>query len=146
MKNQNLQLNLGTLYEANQQLMNDTNYFKPLTHLELAAAQEKIAAWFQQLSETSEYVMLLCYDFHYFTIFHFNRKMSDNEAQNAAKECINCLKDIKHIDDLYLDLISIEPTSDNNWEIWFRNNETSYVSYLFNYQNGIIDLTRNKND
>jgi len=66
------ELSMGTLYEANKQLMSDKEHFKPITHVELAGAQKKIENFFNMRCDC--YGMLYCRDRSDITIFHMYEK------------------------------------------------------------------------
>ena len=103
------ELSMGTLYDANKQLMSNKQ-FKPLNHLELAAAQQKIEDFFNWKCDC--YGMLYCKDRSDITIFHMYENQNPNPPAIAARECIGCCTDRGEI-------ISIEEQSDGNFEIWF---------------------------
>lgn len=125
--NDKLNLEVGSLYELNQKILNDKKYFQTMSHLELAAIQTKLEEWF--LKKT--YVMLLCNDIHYFTIFKLSS--SPTAPATAANQCIGCLEDQE------MDIVSIELQKDDAWEIWLRPKESEpIVFYLFDYSKGVI--------
>ncbi len=122
-------IDLGaTLYEANKQIMDQTG--KPLNHLELSAKQIQLEDWFNMAIDC--YAMLLCNDRKDFTIFHLYENENPNPPAIAAKECIGCLTDRGEV-------LSIEKTPDNAWEIWLRIDKKSYCYYLFCYDNAVIE-------
>ena len=51
-------ISLGTLYEANKQLMADKEKFKPMNALEIAGAQAKLEDFFNMKCDC--YAMLYC--------------------------------------------------------------------------------------
>lgn len=123
------ELSMGTLYDANKQLMSNEQ-FKPLNHLELAAAQQKIEDFFNWKCDC--YGMLYCKDRSDITIFHMYENQNPNPPAIAAKECIGCCTDRGEI-------ISIEEQSDGNFEIWLRIEGEAFAYYLFPYDNAVIE-------
>lgn len=124
------ELSMGTLYDANKQLMRDKDNFKPLSHLELAAIQQKFEDFFNW--QCDNYGMLYCRDRSDFTIFHMYDNQNPNPPAIAAKECLGCCLDRGEV-------ISIEEQPDKNYEIWIRIDDEPYVYYLFPYDNAVIE-------
>ena len=123
------ELSMGTLYDANKQLMANKN-FKPLTHLELAAAQEKFEDFFNWQCDT--YGMLYCKDRSDITIFHMYENQNPNPPAIAAKECLGCCLDRGEV-------LSIEEQPDKNYEIWIRIDGEAFAYYLFPYDQAVIE-------
>ena len=123
-------LEMGTLYDANRQLMR-SNKFKPMTEPELAAAQLKIENFFN--TQCDNYGMLYCRDRSDITIFHMYESQNPNPPALAAKECILCGKDRGEI-------LSIEEQPDKNFEIWLRIDGEPYAYYLVPYDNAVIEV------
>ena len=123
------ELSMGTLYDANKQLMSNKQ-FKPLNHLELAAAQQKIEDFFNWKCDC--YGMLYCKDRSDITIFHMYENQNPNPPAIAARECIGCCTDRGEI-------ISIEEQPDGNFEIWLRIEGEAFAYYLFPYDNAVIE-------
>jgi len=124
------ELSMGTLYDANKQLMANEQ-FKPLNHLELASAQQKIEDFFNMKCDC--YGMLYCKDRSDITIFHMYEMQNPNPPALAAKECIGCCTDRGEV-------ISIEEQSDGNFEIWIRIDGEPFAYYLFPYDNAVIEV------
>lgn len=124
------ELNMGTLYDANKQLMSNKQLFKPMNHLEIAAAQIKIEDFFNMKCDS--YGMLYCKDRSDFTIFHMYENQNPNPPAIAARECLGCCTDRG-------DLLSIEEQSDGNFEIWLRIDNEPFAYYLFPYDNAVIE-------
>lgn len=120
-------LTAGTLYEMNQQLMQN---MKPLTHLEIASLQSKIEDWFNMIIDT--YAMLLCHERRDYTIFHLYETENVNPPAVAAKEFFNCLNDRGEI-------LAIDEADGNAWEIWLRIDNIPYCYYLFRYDDAVIE-------
>ena len=100
------ELNLGTLYEANKQIMKTQ---KPILPMEEASIQEKVAEWFNW--KIDSYAMLLCREQYDFTVFHLYEKENPNPPAVAAKELMECLHNRGEI-------LSMEALEDGAWEIW----------------------------
>ena len=132
------EISMGNLYDINKTLMETkvegTNEykFKPLTHLELAAAQKKIEDFLNWKCDA--YAMLYCRELSDITIFHmYNKeKMNENPPGVAARECLGCCTDRG-------DVLSIEEQEDGNYEIWIRINDNVHAYYLFPYDNAVIE-------
>ena len=124
------ELSMGTLYDANKQVMNDKKHFGPLSHLELAAVQEKIEDFFNMKCDC--YGMLYCRELSDITIFHMYENQNPNPPAIAAKECILCCLDRG-------ELISAEEQPDGNWEFWIRTDKDVFAYYLFPYDNAVIE-------
>ena len=118
----------GTLYDMNKQIMQDR---KPLNPLELGGCQSKIEDWFNMAIDC--YAMLLCHDRRDFTIFHLYEKQNPNPPALAAKELIGCLTDRGEV-------LSIDFTQDNAWEIWLKIDNKPYCYYLFRYDEAVIEV------
>ncbi len=125
------ELSLGTLYDANKQIMNNQQKIKPLNALELAAAEKKIENFFNM--QCDSYGMLYCKDRSDFTIFHMYEKQNPNPPALAAAECVGCCTDRG-------DILSIEELEDKNFEIWLRIDGEAYAYYLFPYDNAVIEV------
>lgn len=124
------ELSMGTLYDANRQLMR-SDKFKPMTAPELAAAQLKIENFFNTQCDT--YGMLYCRELSDITIFHMYESQNSNPPALAAKECILCCTERGEV-------LSIEEQSDKNFEIWIRTEGEPYAYYLFPYDNAVIEV------
>ena len=80
---------------------------------------------------SSNYYMLLCKDISYYTLFIKDANSKDNFGSEVIA-CAEYLGDVK----------SIELNEDKSAiEIWFTNQNSSYVMYLFNYEDGVILCT-----
>lgn len=125
-------LNAGTVYEVNKQLIQN---YTPLTHLEIAGVQSKLEDWFNMIIDT--YAMLLCHERRDYTVFHLYEKMAvgkqnPNPPGVAAQELLGCLTDRGEI-------LAIDPTEDGAWEIWLKINDEPYCYYLFRYDDAVIE-------
>jgi hypothetical protein len=122
------ELSLGTLYEANKQIMKNQ---KPIPTVEKAAIQEKIANWFNW--KIDAYAMLLCRERYDFTVFHLYEKENPNPPALAAKELMECIQNRG-------ELLSAEELEDGAWEIWVKIDDEPFVYYLFNYDEAVIEV------
>ena len=125
------ELSMGTLYDANKQVLRNKEHFKPLTHLEIAAVQLKLADFFNW--QCDNYAMLYCRERSDITIFHMYESQNPNPPALAAKECIGCCLDRG-------EFISAEEQPDKNWEFWIRIDDEPYAYYLFPYDNAVIEV------
>ena len=124
------ELSMGTLYDANKQLMADKEHFKSLNHLELAAVQKKFEDFFNWKCDC--YGMLYCKDRSDITIFHMYENQNPNPPAIAAAECLGCCTDRGEV-------LSVEEQSDGNYEIWIRIKGEAFAYYLFPYDNAVIE-------
>lgn len=124
-------ISLGSLYDANKQLMSNTNVFKSMNHLQIAGAQSKLENFFNMKCDS--YAMLYNKERSDITLFHMYEKQNPNPPALAASECIGCCTDRG-------ELLSIEEQSDGNYEIWIRIDNEPFVYYLFPYDNAVIEV------
>lgn len=124
------EISMGTLYDANKQLMSSST-FKPLNHMELAAIQKKFEDFFNDKCDC--YGMLYCKDRSDITIFHMYENQNPNPPAIAARECLGCCTDRG-------DVLSIEEQPDGNYEIWIRIDDEAFAYYLFPYDNAVIEV------
>lgn len=127
-KQKSITIKVGTLYDANKKLVNQT--CKPMTEEELQKAAEDIAAWFK--NNNIKYAMLLCNDIRYYTLFNIVGKAAFPYGF-AANQCIGCLQDQD------ADILSIEQQENGAWEIWLKYEDEPKVFYLFDYKMGVIE-------
>ena len=123
------EITMGTLYDANKQIMN-SDTVKPLNILEMTAAHEKLEDFFNWKCDC--YAMLYCKELSDITIFHMYENQNSNPPGVAARECLGCCTDRGEV-------LSIEEQSDGNYEIWIRNSEGAFAYYLFPYDNAVIE-------
>lgn len=126
-ENKNVNLNFGSLYDANKQLMATQDDLSPK---DIAKAQMRLEDWFNMSIDC--YAMLLCNERRDFTIFHLYENQNPNPPAIAAQECIGCLTDRGKI-------LSIDSTSDGAWEIWLKIDNECFCYYLFCYDNAVIE-------
>lgn len=128
-KDNEMTMEAGTLYDMNKQIMQQIG--EPLKDLQLASIQMKLEDWFNW--QIDGYAMLLCHERRDYTLFHLYQKANKNPPAVAAKELILCLKNRGEI-------LSVEEDSNKAWEIWLRIDDESYCYYLFNYDEGVIEV------
>lgn len=128
-KDNEMTMEAGTLYDMNKQIMQQIG--EPLKDLQLASIQMKLEDWFNW--QIDGYAMLLCHERRDYTLFHLYQKANKNPPAVAARELMLCLKNRGEI-------LSIEEDSNQAWEIWLRINNESYCYYLFNYDEGVIEV------
>ena len=128
-KDNEMTMEAGTLYDMNKQIMQQIG--EPLKDLQLASIQMKLEDWFNW--QIDGYAMLLCHERRDYTLFHLYQKANKNPPAIAAKELILCLKNRGEI-------LSIEEDSNQAWEIWLRIDDEPYCYYLFNYDEGVIEV------
>lgn len=120
-------ISMGTLYDMNKvTIVSMTS----LTDSEFKKNLKKIKQFF--LEKTDKYFMLLNRETYNFTLFNLGNK---NEI--AMRQTID---DLKECLDNRGRVVSIEPDSAGNYEIWIvdKNNE-ALVYYLFPYDLGVIE-------
>lgn len=125
------EISMGTLYDANKQLMSDKKIFKPLTHLELAVKQKEIEDFFNKQCDC--YGMLYCKERSDITLFHMYERQNPNPPALAAAECIGCCTNRGEI-------LAIDKLPDENFEIWLRIDDEPFAYYLFPYDNAVIEV------
>ena len=116
-------IGLGSLYEANQELMKKE---KEMSKSETFEAVKKTMTLF---NNGQKYFMLLCNDRRDYTVFHRNNIKAFNPPDNDLADCILNRGS----------LLAIDETNEGNFEIWIKINGTPYCYYLFPYDFGIIE-------
>lgn len=122
-KKEKIELQAGTLYEMNQNLVDQE---KEMSNSAIRELINKVSVWFA--NHEGKYFMLLNNDQHDYTIFH---RVAHGSGV-ATTECIGCLTDRGG-------LVSGEIQPDGNWEFWIHTPEGSLVYYLFDYTNAVIE-------
>lgn len=123
------EINGGTLYEINQNLMKNE---KKMSDFDIQSKKKYVEKYFEK--SPYSYFMLLCHDARDYTLFKLT---TNSSAEIAAKELIECLKNRGMI-------LSIDKVSETNaFEIWIRvlqdSEEKNLCYYLFNYDEGVIE-------
>lgn len=114
------------LYDLNKNLVAQ---LPPLTKKELQNYVEELDEYHD--AAAANYYMLLCHDYRYYTILHFN---PESNYDSFGKTVIDCLNNAA-------DIISMEfDKEQNTYEIWVRIDEQIYVFYLFEYDRGVVDF------
>ena len=116
-------IGLGSLYEANQELMKKE---KEMSKSETLEAVKKTMTLF---NNGQKYFMLLCNDRRDYTVFHRNNTKVFNSPDNDLADCILNRGS----------LLAIDETNEGNFEIWIKIDGTPYCYYLFPYDFGIIE-------
>lgn len=121
-----MNLNLS-LYDLNK---------STIAQLPLATEEDK-ANYALELDEYQDatqanYYMMLCHDYHYYTILHHNHDASAIDGFGVT--VLDCLNNTG-------DLITMEYDKEQKaYEIWMKINDEAYVFYLFNYDIGVVDF------
>ena len=116
-------IGLGSLYEANQELMKKE---KEMSKSETLEAVKKTMTLF---NNGQKYFMLLCNDRRDYTVFHRNNIKVFNSPDTDLADCILNRGS----------LLAIDETNEGNFEIWIKIDGTPYCYYLFPYDFGIIE-------
>ena len=120
------EINTGTLYEINQNIMKTQPIMKKK---QLEEKEKEIKAFFME-EINSKYFMLLCKELSDYTVFVIPSVIRCGFAVSELNECLKNRGDI----------LSIEKTEDGiAFEIWIKNAEDVHVYYLFPYMDGIIE-------
>ena len=117
-----------TNYELNQQLVSQ---LKELTTEELESKKIEINNFINSIPD--KFLMLLCNELNYYTVFESNSNSKDNPYSNLAEAII----------DIILPLGQIKDIGKNNngvIEIWITNNDESHCYHLFGYDAGIVPV------
>lgn len=116
-----------SLYEMNQQIMSQQPVLDPI---EFNTALNEIGVWF---NKGVRYFMLLCHEDKNFTLFNIDLHNPTAYAE-AAKELGECLVNRGLV-------LSIEYDNNSNaFEIWIKDDESVKVYYLFQYDEGVIEV------
>ena len=124
------EVTLGSLYDINQQLMQQ----EPLLSNELKIEKiTQLQKWFaKNISE--QYFMLLCNDQKDYTLFNLESKHFSpvQMYETAAQDVIECLENRGSI-------LAITLEDNNAWELWIRNSEGNFAYYLLPYRKGVLE-------
>lgn len=118
---------MGTLYDMNKAAIIN---MPSLTNSELKKNLKKIKQFF--LDKTDKYFMLLNRETYNFTLFNLGNKneIAMKQTMDDFKECLDSRGRI----------VSIEPDSAGNYEIWIVDDfNEALVYYLFPYDLGVIE-------
>lgn len=124
-KNVNLKM---TNYELNQQV---ATQLKELTVEQLENKKIEINNYINSIPD--KFLMLLCNELNYYTVFESNSQSNDNPYSDLAEAII----------DIILPLGQIKDIGENNngvVEIWITNNDESHCYHLFGYDAGIVPV------
>lgn len=83
----------------------------------------------------NKYYMLLNNELKYYTLLHLDKNKGQENVEDIIIECLTNMGEIKMIDP-----VQSEPEDNiNAMELWITaKDETSYVFYLFGYDEGVI--------
>jgi len=119
------EMTLGTVYDFNKEL---SKREKPLDMLEINSKVSAISADLIQY----KYVMLLCHELRDYTLF--NLVFSKHDETVFKKELLETLLNRGQI-------VSMDRTGDDlAWEIWIRQDDDDFCYYLFNYNDGVVEV------
>lgn len=125
------EINLGNLYDFNKEAMKNE---KPLDPVQFNLKTNEISDVMLHDAEDYDkhYWMLLCHERRDYTLFNVIAA-EDNEF--IVKEIRPTLLNRGQI-------LAIDKQPDGAWEIWIRDSETeeNFVYYLFQYNNGVIEI------
>ncbi len=129
-KKKEYNVNLGTLYDMNKEIMAKQ---EPLNFIEINKLKPNLEEWFNW--QIDGYAMLLCRERYDFTVFHLYELQNPNPPKVAANELIEALENRGKI-------LSIEQDTTNSlgnaWEIWLKIDEEAFAYYLFNCDDWVI--------
>lgn len=117
---------MGTLYDMNKAAIVNMS---SLTNKELNKNLKKIKQFF--LEKSDKYFMLLNRETYNFTLFNLGNK-NDIAMKQTIDDLEECLNNRGRI-------VSIEPDSAGNYEIWIVDDNEALVYYLFPYDLGVIE-------
>lgn len=117
---------MGTLYDMNKAAIVNMS---SLTNKELNKNLKKIKQFF--LEKSDKYFMLLNRETYNFTLFNLGNK-NDIAMKQTIDDLEECLNNRGRI-------VSIEPDSAGNYEIWIVDDNKALVYYLFPYDLGVIE-------
>lgn len=121
------QVELGSLYDMNKQLMKN----EPILDLIIYSKKaDEVVKHFNK----STYCMLLCNERRDYTIFNLN-KYNWRGSEAFKDEIILTLNNRGNI-------LSIDLQEDGAYEIWIKDfaTEECFVYYLFDYSQGVIEV------
>lgn len=124
------EIELGTLYDMNKELMKNEPVLDPVL------LNKKIAEISKCMQYNCDYLdkhywMLLCHDRRDYTIFNvISAEDKDDIEFELGPTLVNRGK-----------VLSIDDNGENCWEIWIRDNlDENFAYYLFNYDDAAIEI------
>jgi len=131
-----------TMYELNQNIISQ---MKDLTNTEIKKRMKLIRSWLYH--RTSKYYALICWDYHYITIFNFPNDNYDDQVKSIQDILIN-LGPIKAMDPhgagkaLELHWIENHISEIDAFEIWvtFKEEDGPRMFMLFPYDGGVVTV------
>ncbi len=120
----NLNLNL---YDLNKSLVRSL----PDPDIDtLGDYQQKINSYHHKMN--NNYYLLLCKDYNYYTVFHYEPTII---ADSFGKSVLDCIADVGKIKTLD------QNNEQDAIEIWVDINDDIYMFYLFRYDVGVVDFS-----
>ena len=124
------EVNLGTLYDFNKEAMKNE---KPLDMVQFNfLTKEIVEDMVYNMDLGGQYWMLLCHDRRDYTLFNIIAVADNSSIEEELRPTLNNRGSV----------LSIEKQKDGAWEIWIRDFETeeNFAYYLFQYDNGVIEI------
>ena len=115
-------VSLGTLYDVNKNMMQNE---KKLSTNALNKKIKEMTAFFTR----GKYFMLLCHEQRDYTVFQLATE--ESKVKTALEELKLCLTNRGEV-------LSVDEAPGDAYEIWIRNDEGSFVYYLFHYDEAVI--------
>ena len=130
---QTSEVSLGNLYDVNKQLMEKES---PITKEERKLAKNHLVTWLMN-NFNQKYLMLLCHEIRDYTMFNLNKTSTTIAlpivtADQVAEDIFECMTNRGQ-------LLAIDQTEENAWEIWIRNPEGCFAYYLFPYGEAVLE-------
>lgn len=95
----------------------------PITNKQLEAGKQAI----RSLALQSGYLMLLCQDLRYYTVFKIDPSGKE-KVEDVVIECVESLEG---------QVVSFGTSEEGSVEIWIKIKDEAYAMYLFNYDKGV---------
>ena len=115
------EVSLGTVYDVNKSLMEKEAV---LSEKALNKKLSDVTRFFSK----GKYFMLLCHEQRDYTVFELT---AGSKADIATDELKICLQNRGNV-------LAIDATPDNAFEIWIKNKFGIYAYYLFPYDEAVI--------
>ena len=126
------EVTLGSLYDINKQLMQDTPSIDATI---LEQRKEALCTWINKHAD-QHYFMLLCNDLKDYTIFNIQPTCMGviciNQLQTMTNDVIECMTNRGKLQ-------AIELQDTDAWELWLGTDEGSFAYYLFPYGNAVLE-------
>lgn len=122
--NANVELNMGTLYEVNKNLLSN---FEVLSKTDIKDKIRMIVKYIE--NKENNYLMLLCHERRDYTVFNLINDNWKKEFKDAIYDCLVNRGDV----------LDIRENENSVIEIWLRIDGESFAYFLFPYSQGIIE-------